>query len=151
MSGRNAISYVVAAGLGLAAGVLNIPDYVILLAFLGICCALVLSALVFVGWHTVSKAVTPKSPPPPTPCPSCGHTEHEWVKGGLWDGFPDPVTGKRPCGSFSYGVCKECGCRWGQWDESPAYVVSEEEWEREIERYRREARTPYRHADQSCW
>jgi hypothetical protein len=145
MSVRKAITYAMAAAVGITLSILDVPGNVIAWSFLAIIGVMMLWIAALVMWPVATGQVQLKAPPPPPiECPICGHTEHEWRSGGLWDGRPDPVTGKRPCGSYSYGVCKRCGCRWGQWDESPAYAASEEEWEREVERYRREIRTPYR-------
>jgi hypothetical protein len=93
--------------------------------------------LVLVVWFICSlgllsrrmRQVTPLPPAPPRACPSCGGTEHEYKVGGHWHGAPDPVTGKRPGGWFSYGVCKSCNSRWGQQDGGASYVPSVEEWE----------------------
>ena len=75
----------------------------------------------------------PLPPVTPMPCPACGHTEHDYQKQGLWDGY-DKLTGRGVGGSYGYGVCKRCGCRWGQWDDAAPYVASSDEWEREITR-----------------
>ena len=68
----------------------------------------------------------------PIPCPVCEGTEHNRKTGGLWDGAPDPITGRRPCGIFAYGICKTCNSRWAKWDDAPPYVPSDEEWYREV-------------------
>jgi len=75
--------------------------------------------------------------PPPlppvklTPCPTCGHTDHQYKNQGLWDSR-DLTTGEAVGGCFRYGVCKACGSRWATWDGGPPYVPSDEEWEREV-------------------
>lgn len=46
------------------------------------------------------KQIDALPPPPPTACPACGGTYHEYMVGGLWHGAPDPVTGYRTGGSF---------------------------------------------------
>jgi hypothetical protein len=119
-----------------AAGHLLVPAWLVtlLLWTLGGAVALVLLWLAtsVVVFHWKMRHPIPLPKVPPMPCPSCGGTEHDYRRQGLWDGVPDPVTGGRAGGSFDYGICKACGSRWAQWDDAPPYVPPEDEWEREV-------------------
>lgn len=70
---------------------------------------------------------------PPTRCPQCGHTEHDWKGGGHWIGFRDPVTGVRPSGWESFGICEACGCRWISENAGSPRPATEAEWSHGVE------------------
>ena len=63
----------------------------------------------------------------PGRCVKCGSSEVRTESSGLWDGFD--ADGARTGGMFWYGECEACGCRMGNNDDEPAYVVDEEEWD----------------------
>ncbi len=86
----------------------------------------VIFAVIFYGLRHL-----PQPPVRPTQCPACGHTEHEYKAGGLRG--DERHSGEAADGTFGYGICKRCGSRWGQYDDSPAYVPSDEEWRRYVQ------------------
>lgn len=99
---------------------------------IGVVLAIVLLVVIVIAVIYYGLRHLPKPPLLPTLCPVCGHTEHEYKVGGLWDGKKD--NGEAACGSFSFGVCKHCGSRWGQWDDKPTHVPTDKEWQDWVER-----------------
>ena len=68
-------------------------------------------------------------------CPRCGGTDFSIATSGLWDGFPDPKTGVRAHGISMCGTCNQCGSRVGQAEADAPFLLSDEEWRREVEEY----------------
>ena len=62
------------------------------------------------------------------------------LSSGLWDG--EDKAGRAICGTFEFGICKQCGGRCAKWEDGHSFVPTDEEWQRHFapqEKWRKRA------------